>query len=261
MKISVITVCRNSQATIRFTIESFLRQTYSDKEMIVIDGLSTDSTLDIVRSYSADSISLRSEADSGIYDAMNKGLRRYSGEAVGFLHSDDAFHDEHALARIAEGLSKADVVFGDLQMVRDHTSKTVARIWHPGRFTRLGVHTGWVPPHPTLYVRRKVFDAVGPFNTKYYIAADYDFMLQALMIHRFSSCYIPSTLVDFQLGGTSTQGWRSSVRANLECLDVRRRHFGYLPIDLAFFGRPIRRFGQVVRSKLGEGAARTGQVA
>ena len=245
MKISVITICRNSQATIGYTIESFLRQRHPNKELVVVDGLSTDDTLKIIDSFSSDAISVVSEADAGIYDAMNKGLRRYSGEAVGFLHSDDTFHDETSLETIAEALGKADIVFGDLEMVRDHVSKDIVRVWRPGDFTRLGFHLGWIPPHPTLYTRRKVFDAVGEFDTKYAIAADYDFMLRALMKHRFSSMYARTTLVDFQVGGTSTKGLSSFITGNLECLDSRRRHFGRFPIDLALFGRPIRRLYQV----------------
>ncbi len=245
MKISVITICRNSQATIGHTIESFLRQRYSNKELVVVDGLSTDATLDIVRSFGSDAIRVASEADAGVYDAMNKGLRRYSGDAVGFLHSDDTFHDETSLETIAEALGKADIVFGDLEMVKDHVSKKVVRVWRPGNFTRLGFRLGWAAPHPTLYAKRKVFDAVGEFNTKYFISADYEFMLLALMKHRFSSRYIRSTLVDFQVGGISTRGWRSFVIGNLECLDSRRRHFGRFPIDLALFGRPVRRLYQI----------------
>ncbi|MDE2184850.1 MAG: glycosyltransferase [Alphaproteobacteria bacterium] len=245
MKISVITVCRNSQATIAYTIESFLLQDYADKELVVVDGVSTDRTLAIVETFKSDLIRVKSEPDRGIYDAMNKGLGRYQGDAVGFLHSDDTFHDAHALDRLAEGLATADVVFGDLQMVEDHQAKTAVRTWEPGGFSRIGVHLGWVPPHPTFYARRKVFDAFGVFNTKYTIAADYEFMLWALMKHRCSWRYIPATLVDFQIGGTSTRGFKASLTANLECLDVRRRLFGWVPVDLAFFGRPIRRLNQL----------------
>ena len=247
MKISVITVCRNSQKTIGYTIESFLRQCYPDKEMILVDGLSTDGTLDVVRSFGSDAIHISSEADTGIYDAMNKGLRHYAGDAVGFLNSDDAFHTDMSLELIAQALRSADVAFGDLAMVRDHTSKKVVRFWHCGEFTRRGFHLGWAPPHPTFYVRRKVVDAVGEFDTRYTIAADYDFALRALMKHGFKSHYIPATLVDFQLGGHSTQRLGSTLDCSMQCLRVRQQHFGHWPIDLAFFGRPIRRVGQVLR--------------
>lgn len=247
MKVSVITVCRNSEKTIGYTIESFLRQNYPDKEMIVVDGLSTDRTLEIVRSFSSDLIRVASESDRGIYDAMNKGLRRYSGDAVGFLHSDDTYHDEAALSAIAAGLDGFDIVYGDLNMVRDHRLKQTVRVWAPGHYSRQAFRFGWAAPHPTLYARRRVFDAVGEFNTKYRIAADYDFMLQALALRRFSSKYLKKSLIDFQLGGTSTNGWRAFVEGNLECLNVRRRHLGSGPVDIALFGRPLRRIAQMGR--------------
>src|ERR1043166_8351381 len=129
MKISVITVCRNSERTIAHTIKSFLAQTHADKEMVVVDGCSTDRTLDIVRSFDASSIRIFSEPDSGIYDAMNKGLRLYEGEACGFLNSDDMFHDATVLEQIAAGLSQADVVYGDVLFVKDQIDKRPVRIW------------------------------------------------------------------------------------------------------------------------------------
>lgn len=245
MKLSVITICRNSQATIGYTIESFLKQRYANKEMIVVDGLSTDRTMEIVRSFNSDLIRAVSEPDNSLYDAMNKGLKRYTGDGVGFLNSDDTFHDETALDALAAGLQKADVVYADLQMVTDHVSKKIVRIWRPGPYTSLSFHLGWVPPHPTLYVRRKVFEATGPFNAEYRIAADYEFMLLALLKHRFSSYYIPKVITDFQVGGKSTSGLRSFITGNMECLRIRRRHIFPWPIDLAFWGRPIRRLGQV----------------
>src|SRR5436190_13803392 len=114
MKISVITVCRNSEATIAHTIESFLRQTHADREMVIVDGSSNDRTLQIVRSFDSPEIRIFSEPDNGIYDAMNKGLRLYQGDACGFLNSDDMFHDSAVLERISAGLSQADVVYGDV---------------------------------------------------------------------------------------------------------------------------------------------------
>lgn len=245
MKISVVTVCRNSARTIGHTVESFLRQMHEDKELVIVDGVSTDNTLDIVRSFPQDRIRIVSEPDNGIYDAMNKGLRLYSGDAIGFLNSDDTFHNDSSLALVNAGLSDADIVFGDLNMVSDHTTKRAIRSWRSGPFSRLGFHLGWIAPHPTLYVKRTVVDTVGEFYSSYRISADYDFMLRAMMIHRFQSRYIPQYLVDFQIGGMSTKGWRATLLGNMECFDSRRRHFGWVPVDAALFGRPLRRIFQL----------------
>lgn len=245
MRVSVVTVCFNSAATIRYAIESFLRQTHGEREMLVIDGGSTDGTLDIVRSYGASDIRLISEPDDGIYDAMNKGLRKYSGEAIGFLNSDDAFHDEYALARIASGLENADIVYGDLRMIESQGSKRVIRHWRGGRYRCGAYQLGWMAPHPTLYVRRAVVNLVGDFDRSYAIASDYDFMLRAMALHKFRIHYIPHTLVDFQIGGLSTGGWRQTLQVNLDCLRARQRHLGSHFVDLAFFLRPLRRIVQL----------------
>lgn len=244
MKISVVTACFNSAKTIRHTLDSFAAQTHADKEMLIVDGLSRDGTLDIVRSYNLPGIRIISERDKGIYDAMNKGLRNFGGDAVGTLNSDDTFHDRFALERVAEALNDADIAYGDLAMVSDHVSKRPVRIWQAGAYTSSAFRLGWVPPHPTFYVRRGVIDAVGEFDLTFKIASDYDFMLRAMMLHQFRIRYIDKILVDYQMGGNSSNGLRNIVLGNLECLTSRRRNLGSLPVDLAFVVRPFRRLSQ-----------------
>jgi glycosyltransferase len=245
MKISVVTVCRNSEATLRNALESFLSQTYRDKSLLVVDGASTDSTLNIARSYRSPEITVISEPDRGIYDAMNRGLRLFDGDAVGFLNSDDAFHDTGALSSIAAGLQDADIVYGDQTLVADHDSKRLIRMWRAGEFRRdVSFRMGWVPPHPTFYARRSVVEKIGEFDLRYSIASDYDFMLRAMAVEDFRVKYIPKTLIDYKLGGTSSKGLRNIVRGNLECLDSRRRHLRSGLIDLALFLRVLRRLAQ-----------------
>ncbi len=245
MKISVVTVCFNAARTIAHSIESFLEQDHPNKELLIVDGRSTDETLKIVRSFSSSDIRLVSEPDSGIYDAMNKGLRLYSGDAVGFLNADDAFHDSRALRDIDAALQDHDIAFGDLNMVTDHSTKRTRRVWRPGAYSRRAFELGWSAPHPTFYARRTVVDVVGEMRADYKISADYDFMIRALAVHGFRSRYIPRVLVDFQLGGTSTQNWRASLLGNLECRDARRRHLRRLPVDIALILRPARRLFQL----------------
>jgi glycosyltransferase involved in cell wall biosynthesis len=250
MKISVVTASFNSEATIGFTIESFLGQSHPEKEMLVIDGASGDGTLKIVESFASDAIRVFSEPDNGVYDAMNKGFHLFEGDAVGFLNSDDTFHDANVLAEIASGLQDADIVYGDLNMVTDHRTKQLARVWRGGAFRRYSFQLGWVPPHPTFYMRREVARKVGDYDLSYLTTADYDYMLRALALNDFRARYIPRVIADFQMGGISTSGLGVTIRANLECLRSRRQHLNAPLIDAAFFLRFLRRIFQIRRSGL-----------
>lgn len=247
MKISVITVCYNSEATVADTIESFLAQSHTDKEMLIVDGASTDRTVAIAQSYKSPFISIVSGPDRGAYDAMNKGLERFGGDAVGVLNSDDTFHDAHALARIAKALENADIAYGDLRLVADHESKSVVRVWRAGSYNRFSYYLGWAPPHPAFYVHRRVVEKVGRFDLAYRIGSDYDFMLRAMALNDFRICYIPKTLADFKVGGISTKDWRATLQGNLECLRIRRKQLNAPIVDPAFFLRFIRRLFQLRR--------------
>ena len=248
MKISVVTASYNSEATIGFTIESFLQQRHPDKEMLVIDGASTDTTMKIVESFGGEAIRALSGRDKGVYDAMNKGFRLFAGDAVGFLNSDDTFHDADTLAEIAAALADADIVYGDLNMVTDHRTKKLVRAWRGGTFSRYSFQLGWVPPHPTFYMRREVAQKVGEYDLRYITTADYDYMLRALALNDFRVRYIPRVIADFQMGGISTKGLRVTIRGNLECLRSRREHLNAPLIDAAFFLRFLRRIFQLRRS-------------
>lgn len=260
MKISVVTASFNSEATIGFTIESFLKQTHADKEMLVVDGVSRDRTLKIVESFACPEIHVISEPDKGVYDAMNKGLHRFAGDAVGFLNSDDTFHDASVLADIAAGLADTDIVYGDLDMVTDHRTKRLTRVWQGGSFHRYSFQLGWVPPHPAFYMRREVARTVGDYDLNYVTTADYDYMLRALALHDFRVRYLPRVFVDFQIGGISTRGLGVTIRGNLECLRSRREHLNAPPIDAAFFLRFARRIFQL-RAPSGSAANRPSEEA
>jgi glycosyltransferase len=251
MKISVVTASFNSEATIGFTIESFLRQDHPEKEMLVIDGASRDGTLKIVESFGSAAIRVLSEPDKGVYDAMNKGFRLFEGDAIGFLNSDDTFHDADVLAGIADGLAEADIVYGDLNMVTDHRTKRLARVWRGGTFNRsTSFQLGWVPPHPTFYMRKEVVQKVGQYDLSYVTTADYDYMLRAMALNDFRVRYIPRVIADFQMGGISTSGLGVTIRGNLECLRSRRAHLNAPVIDAAFFLRFVRRIFQLRQSGL-----------
>lgn len=226
MKVSVITAVYNNRDTIARALDSVLAQDHLDVESIVIDGGSTDGTLQILRSYSGQLDVLVSEPDCGIYDALNKGIRRVSGDVVGFLHSDDLFADAGVLSRIAAAFSEpaVEIVYGDLHYVRKDNPERVVRCWRGGHFAERRLGWGWMPPHPTLYVRRRVYDQIGLFDTSFRIAADYDFVLRLLGDTERGVRYIPEVLVKMRVGGASNRSLRNIVRKSGEDWRALRRN-------------------------------------
>jgi glycosyltransferase involved in cell wall biosynthesis len=247
MKISVITVCFNSAATVAGTLESFFAQDHADKELVIVDGGSRDATLDIVRRFPSQDVRVISEPDHGIYDAMNKGLAAFTGDAVGFLNSDDRFKDAQALSAVAATLAASDIAYGDLDIVRSHESREVVRRWRTTTWRRGAFRQGWMPAHPTFYCRREVIEAVGPFDLRYRVAADYDHMLRAMEMHDFQAAPIGRVLVEMLHGGESTSGLKSHLFHNLEALDSRRRWLGAWPVDYALFAKPLRKIPQLMQ--------------
>lgn len=246
MQISVVTVCFNSAKTIGHTLESFFAQDHKQKELVVVDGGSRDETLKIVESFRANELVVISGPDDGIYDAMNKGLAAFTGDAVGFLNSDDQFKDGASLSAIAATLANADIAYGDLDIVRCHKTRAVVRSWRTSAWRKGAFRQGWMPPHPTFYVRRQVVEAVGPFDLRYRVAADYDHMLRAMELHDFRAAPVGRVLVEMLHGGESSSSLRSHLFHNLEALDSRRRWLGAWPVDYALFAKPLRKAPQLL---------------
>lgn len=217
MKISIITAVFNSCDTIADTLASVLEQTHADIEWIVIDGGSTDGTLDILHIHTDRIAVLVSEPDHGIYDALNKGLLRATGEVVGFLHADDVYADATVLENIAAAFSDRTVgaAYGDLVYVRRDAPRQVLRYWRAGEFVREKLKQGWMPPHPTFYARRSLYERLGGFDTGYRIAADYDCMLRFLQ-SGMAVHYIPRVLVRMRTGGASNRSLKSLLRKSYE---------------------------------------------
>ncbi|QPC43681.1 glycosyltransferase [Kaustia mangrovi] len=253
MKISVLTVTWNSAATVRHTLDSFFAQSHEDKELVVIDGASRDDTVEIVKSYPRDAIRLVCEPDEGMYDALNKALALHGGDAVGVLNSDDAYHDAHVLSRIASALREADIVHGHLRFVSDHATKRVVRRWQATPRPARGFRTGWMPAHPTFYVRREVAERVGPFDCTLATAADYDWMLRAVELHGYRTAMVDRVMVDMQAGGRSTASLGAHIRHNLEALRSRRRWLRSGAVDYALLAKPARKLGQFVRPRSAPG--------
>ena len=220
MKISLLTVSFNSDNTIRDTIESIRSQDYNDIEYIVVDGNSTDGTVGILKSYDSSISKWISEPDKGIYDAMNKAIKMATGEVVGILNSDDFYFDNQILSQVAKEFSdpSVDVVFGDLVFVDpQNLSKTVRKYssakWHPDKFA-----WGFMPAHPTVFIRRTFYEQFGLFKTDYKIAADYELLIRFLYVHRLRYKYLPITMVKMRRGGVSSRNLMSTIILNNEII-------------------------------------------
>ena len=216
MKVSIITVCYNAAATLKQTIESVLAQDYPNIEYWVIDGGSKDGTKELLESFGS-RVNFISESDKGIYDAFNKGLSRVSGEVVGVIGADDFYPSNDVISQVVQSFeqNQVDAVYGDLQFI-DPVSLKVVRQWKAGAYKRSSWLFGWMPPHPTFYVKRKVYEEFGHFKTHYTCAGDYEFMLRVLYKHSISVAYLPKLLMTMRTGGTSTASWRHRWVANRE---------------------------------------------
>lgn len=218
MKISVVTAVYNNRASVAAALDSVFAQTHDDVELIVIDGGSTDGTIEVLRPYIDKLAILVSEPDHGIYDALNKGIQLATGEVVGFLHSDDLYANPGVLQRIAQAFEGEDVgvVYGDLLYVQKDAPDRVVRTWRAGQFTPARLAQGWMPPHPTFYVRRETYAELGGFDTSYHIAADYDCMLRFLKRGGIRVSYIPEVLVKMRTGGMSNRSLRNILHKSAE---------------------------------------------
>ena len=220
MKVSIITSCYNRAATIRSAIESVLAQDYNDIEFIVVDGSSTDGSLDIIREY-VDRISIIiSEPDHGMYEAINKGIRVATGEIIGLLHSDDFFYDNGVVGRIVERMKRthADFLYGDGLFVNPDNTNKVVRNWIGGGYRLWKVRHGWLPLHPTCYIRRDVMMRLGLYNESYKIAADSDLLVRYLLTGGLTVTYLNEYIVRMRMGGLSTDSakrkkmWEEDIR-------------------------------------------------
>lgn len=214
MRISVITATYNSGRTIGDTLESVLRQTYSDVELIVVDGASRDDTMDVVRRYEprfGGRLRWTSEPDRGIYDAMNKGIARATGDVIGILNSDDFYTSDTVLERVAEAMAGGDVdaVYGDIHYVRDGDLRRCVRYYSSRPFRRWMMRLGFMPAHPSFYCRREVYERCGTFDTTYRVAADFENLLRLIYVNHIRTRYLPMDFVTMRTGGASTSGLSS----------------------------------------------------
>jgi len=229
MKFSVITAVYNSEATVGEAIASVAAQTHPDIEHLIIEGKSKDGSLAVIERVAHDRMRVISEPDKGIYDALNKGIRQATGDVVGFLHSDDFFAFDGVLARVAEAFEDPEVeaVFSDLHYISSADTSRVVRHWSTGWFSPGKLRRGWMPAHPTLYLRREVYERFGSYDTSFGIAADYDFILRYFSRTAGKSVYIPEALYKMRLGGVSNRSW-SKIRQKMgeDLRAIRRNRVG-----------------------------------
>jgi glycosyltransferase involved in cell wall biosynthesis len=226
MKISIVTVCFNSAATIADTLRSVDAQTWPDIEHWVVDGASQDNTLRIVGDYLKPWRHVLSERDCGIYDAMNKGIQLVTGDIVGFLNSDDVFAHDDVVSRIAHEMQEPsiDACYGDLVYVSQDDTSKVVRYWKSRPYQPGLCAKGWMPAHPTFYARRDVYQRHGGFDLSLKLQADFEMALRLLDIGRIRTTYLPEVLVRMRAGGASNASLRNVLKGNLEAAHACRKH-------------------------------------
>ena len=220
MKVSIITTCYNREATIRDCIESLLSQDYPDIEYIVVDGASNDNSLAIINEYKDRITKIISEPDSGMYEAINKGIRMATGDIIGLLHSDDFFYKPDRISLIVKTMveTDADIVYGNGLYVDKGDPSKIVRKWMSKRYSKARMRFGWLPLHPTVYVRKECFDKCGLYDESFRIAADSDFLIRYLYKENFKVSYLKRYIVRMRMGGLSTdpqemkQKWSEDIR-------------------------------------------------
>lgn len=215
MKISIITVTYNSERTLRDTLGSVLHQNYADIEHILVDGASTDSTVEIIRNYattpSRHTVRWVSEKDRGIYDAMNKGIAMATGDVIGILNSDDYYTSDDIVSQLAQPFTDPDVegVYGDVHFIDDGRPDKITRYYSSRVFRPFLVRFGFMPAHPSLYVRKAVYDRVGPYKLNYKIGSDFEMVARMFKVNKIKARYLHLDFVTMRTGGASTNGIRS----------------------------------------------------
>ncbi len=251
MKFSIVTVAYNSASTIRDTIESVLYQSFSNIEYIIIDGLSKDNTVDIIKEYEPKfnkKMRWISEKDNGIYDAMNKGLNMATGDVIGIINSDDILSDPKALSKVMTYFiedDSIDCVYADLYYVSQNDINNIVRYWKTGE--KRSFSKGWHPAHPTFYVKKSVYDKKGVFDLNFKLAADFELMLRLVEKERISMIYLPEPLVKMRLGGATSKNFTNIKNGNLECIQAFKKNrisvsplypfYRLLPKIFQFFNR------------------------
>lgn len=256
MKVSIITAAWNSGTTLRDTLESVLGQTYPDIEHILVDGGSTDCTMELVREYEPrydGRLRYVSEPDKGVYDAMNKGIRMATGEIVGILNSDDFYTSPDTVETLVGELErhKTDAVYGDIHYVDGKDPGKTVRYYSSAGFKRWKMLLGFMPAHPSFYCRKEAYERFGLFKTSYKVAADFENLLRLIYVGGISIKYVPKDCVTMRIGGVSTSGWASHRRIMADHARAYREN--HVPSNALLDSlRYIYKVAEIVKFKLGQ---------
>jgi glycosyltransferase involved in cell wall biosynthesis len=253
MKVSIITVCFNSEKTIRDTIESVLSQDYPLIEYIIIDALSQDKTMNIVSEYNSKIATVISEPDQGIYDAMNKGIKLATGNVIGILNSDDLFENPSVITEVVNCFKSepnASLVFGDVVFVEPSNTQNITRFYSAEKFRSWKLRFGWMPPHPATFFKRAAYEQVGLYSIDYKISADYELFVRMLMVHKLSYTRINKVLVRMRAGGISTAGIKSSLLLNTEIVKACKKNGVYTNLFFVLFKIPFK-FLELLKKPMG----------
>lgn len=250
MKVSLITATFNSSQYLQKCIESVNCQSYSEIQHIFIDGCSTDSTLDVIYKTSTRNPIVISEPDNGLYDAINKGINLATGDIIGLIHSDDLLASPKIIFEIVNVFQRnaCDGVYGDLQYVRANNPDVVVRFWKSQNFQKDLLGQGWMPPHPTLFLKKNVFADYGNYNLNLTIAADYDFVLRIFRSENLEFCYIPETITVMRLGGASNKSLPNIIRKSREDMYALKNNHIPSPIR-ALLQKNLSKLSQFYRKK------------
>lgn len=248
MKVSIITICYNSEDTVEDTIHSVLSQDYPSIEYIVVDGASKDNTVNIIERYRNKIGAFISEPDKGIYYAMNKGVAMATGDVVGILNSDDVFQNTHVISNVVEAFNKeqTDALYGDLVYVKRDNPDKVVRYWKSGSYKQNSFVNGWMPPHPAFFLRKAVYDRFGVFNTELKTSADYELMLRMLHKEKVSVAYLPQIITRMRMGGVSNASVKNRRRANQEDRLAWTLN-GLNPGTFTFIRKPLSKVSQFIK--------------
>lgn len=226
MKISIITVVLNAENTIVDAVQSIASQSYKNVEHIIIDGQSTDRTLERLKPYAGHIAQLVSEPDDGLYHAMNKGIALAQGDIIGILNADDVYADNTVLQQVADAHAdpNLDAVYADLVYVKNNDLSQVVRNWKSRDYIKGLSFDGWMPPHPTLFLKKQVYDRAGIFDTQLRYQSDLEFCTRLFEVHQISSLYVPNLWVRMRLGGVSNNSFLTMIKGNWESYQAMKKH-------------------------------------
>ena len=252
LKISIITVCFNSEKTIRDTIESVIAQDYTDIEYIIVDGGSNDSTMSIIQEYEDSINTVITEIDKGIYDAMNKGIKLATGDVIGILNSDDIFENSLVISdviKLFKSIPSVSLIFGDVVIVDPIKTENIIRFCSSKNFRRWKLRFGWMPPHPATFIKKTVYEQVGNYSLDYKISADYELFVRMLMVNQLNYSRMNKILVRQRAGGVSTSGFKSSLLLNSEIVEACKINGFYTNLFLVLLKIPFKLLELVKKPK------------